>query len=638
MIVKQLVIFCLTCFVLVFSIGQNTLFIPPTVTGSTVNLSIDEGTKQFYAGFTTNTIGYNGNFLGPTVLLDKWQPITFNVTNLLATETTTHWHGLHVAPEDDGSPHNPIAPGATWSPSFDLLNDASTYWYHPHLHETTNDQVVKGASGLIIVKDSNELSKPLPRTYGIDDFPLIVQLKPMDANKQFQPMSPENMVMVNGTVAPTLNVPAQVIRFRVLNGSNMRSINIGFGNNMSFMQIASDEALLNNGVTLTRLALSPGERAEILINAGPYQGQNLVLRSFNTGLPQGVIGGPAMGMGGGASGPLDNTNFDLLTITVTAPLTTGIFVLPTASLNNNVAYDINQVQQNRTFLLTGGMMGAPFLINNTPFNINNYNFDVPLNNLEKWTITNNSMVGHPFHVHDEHFFIVGSTAKKDVVMVPPNSSVSFLVKFRDFSSSTVPYMYHCHLTPHEDAGMMGQFRVLPPALPIFLIGFEAQKVKKSVRLFWQTENESNIASFMIQHSTDGIGFSDIGTVPAKGGLGLATYFFEHNAPQLGQNYYQLKQVSEDKSFEMSAVRVVEFTDKEQRFMVSNIGQNNTITIQNANQTPNVTVGLFNVAGMNVYQGELGLSESIDISQFAAGVYLLRLSGPSFVETFKILKK
>ena len=133
------------------SYGQNPLFIPDTLSGT-----------------TTPTFGYNGDFLGPTLLMNKGDSVTLNVTNSLNTSTTVHWHGFHVAPENDGGPHQAILPGTTWSPSFKIRNEAATYWYHPHGEGKTEIQVSKGLAGLIIIRDSAEASYALPRTYGVD--------------------------------------------------------------------------------------------------------------------------------------------------------------------------------------------------------------------------------------------------------------------------------------------------------------------------------------------------------------------------------------------------------------------------------------------------------------------------------------
>jgi len=92
-----------------------------------------------------------------------------------------------------------------------------------------------------------------------------------------------------------------------------------------------------------------------------------------------------------------------------------------------------------------------------------------LNNVEKWRVTNNTGIAHPFHIHDMHFYLLnvngGSVpnyerGKKDVVLVLPNQYVEFITKFENFANDSVPYMYHCHLLHHEDDGMMGSFRVL----------------------------------------------------------------------------------------------------------------------------------------------------------------------------------
>jgi bilirubin oxidase len=99
------------------------------------------------------------------------------------------------------------------------------------------------------------------------------------------------------------------------------------------------------------------------------------------------------------------------------------------------------------------------------------NYTIPLNNTEIWTLTNSSPIAHPFHIHDVQFYILDingvapqgyDAGRKDVVNVMPMQTVRFITKFEDFSSDTMPYMYHCHLLTHEDDGMMGQFLVVNP--------------------------------------------------------------------------------------------------------------------------------------------------------------------------------
>jgi bilirubin oxidase len=101
-------------------------------------------------GAATATMGYNGNsFWGPTLIMNKGDNVQINVTNNLADQTTVHWHGFHIPAIMDGGPHQIINAGATWSPNFQVKNNAGTYWYHPHLHQKTQEQLTKGAGGFI---------------------------------------------------------------------------------------------------------------------------------------------------------------------------------------------------------------------------------------------------------------------------------------------------------------------------------------------------------------------------------------------------------------------------------------------------------------------------------------------------------
>ena len=222
-----------------FSQFTNELTIPPTLEGTSFSLTIDESTRQFFDGQATETIGFNGNFLGPTLIFNKGDDISITVNNDLAESTTVHWHGMHVSPEDDGGPHTIIEAGMVWNPQFTVLDRATTFWYHPHLHERTNEHVTKGA-GMIIVKSDDEAALSLPRTYGEDDIPLIIQGKSFSDDNQLEPREDDNVYMVNGTLDPYVSVPSQMVRFRALNGSNERVINIGLEDDRNFYQIGSD--------------------------------------------------------------------------------------------------------------------------------------------------------------------------------------------------------------------------------------------------------------------------------------------------------------------------------------------------------------------------------------------------------------
>jgi bilirubin oxidase len=277
----------------------------------------------------------------------------------------------------------------------------------------------------------------------------------------------DNEVLVNGTINGTLELPAQVVRMRLLNGSSHRFFDFGFADNRSFKQIASDAGLLNEPMSMTRLILGSGERAEILVDLSGLQGNTLKLRQYGTQLPQGYPGGTMMM--GGMTGPKDNTDFDLLTIQIVAPTANAITTVP-ASMTTNIAWPQAGASTRSFGLSAQPMMSMTnFFINGLKFDMETVNFSTQVGKTEIWTITNQTMMAHPFHVHGMHFYVLavnGATppanlrGRKDVVVVPPmNGSVKIILKFEDFSDPHMPYMYHCHILSHEDTGMMGQFIV-----------------------------------------------------------------------------------------------------------------------------------------------------------------------------------
>ena len=75
---------------------------------------------------------------------------------------------------------------------------------------------------MIIVRDQEEAALTLPRTYGVDDIPIIIQSKSLAPNNQIEIMGPDLTLMVNGTIGPEVDCPAQMVRFRALNASSNR--------------------------------------------------------------------------------------------------------------------------------------------------------------------------------------------------------------------------------------------------------------------------------------------------------------------------------------------------------------------------------------------------------------------------------
>lgn len=481
--IKSILLLIVWASVSALSSAQNALLIPDTLGGQDIQLTLQRGSTNFYPDKATQTMGANGSLLGPTLILKKGQWVDIQLKNELGEPSTIHWHGMHVSAKNDGGPHIVIMPDSTWNPSFTVLDPASTHWYHPHLHHMTNEHVQRGIAGFVIVRDEEEAALNLPRTYGVDDFPLAVQSKFFDADRQIVVESAlDSVVMVNGTIRPFLEVPAQVIRLRLLNGSSERVYNFGFSNNLEFSLIGTDGGLLKAPVKLTRLQLAPGERAEILINMSEKQSQTHYLMSYGSELPNAIYGARQPGMGQGqtipgySSNPLNGNNFNVLELRVKGATSNAITTI-SASLANFTAYSAAQAQVTRTLTFTSVNMGptaiqGPFRINNQLFDMDRIDYIIPLNNIEIWELRNQTPIAHPFHIHMVPFYILDINGvapaahlqgKKDVVLVPGgNGVVRFITQFKTFADDEHPYMYHCHMLTHEDDGMMGQFLVVNP--------------------------------------------------------------------------------------------------------------------------------------------------------------------------------
>ena len=248
----------------------------PDINISDYYIIAQEGKTNFIGNKQTLTMGYNGSYLGPVIKVRRGEEVRMHVTNELNDSTSVHWHGLELEGPADGGPRQVIPAGAKWEPSFTINQPAATLWFHPHVIGTTAMQVYYGLAGLLIVEDENTESLNLPNEYGVNDIPLIIQDRSFNEDGSF--MYIDNMmdgafgeyIMVNGAITPFLEVEQRKMRFRILNGANARNFNIGLSDNNEFYQIASDGGLLERPLVNDSLFISPGERAEIIIDFSKY--------------------------------------------------------------------------------------------------------------------------------------------------------------------------------------------------------------------------------------------------------------------------------------------------------------------------------------------------------------------------------
>jgi len=442
------------------------------------------------------TYGYSADFLGPVLRLYNGDTVQATVENQLETVTTTHWHGLMVPSTQDGGPHEEIRPGGFWQPRLEIAQAETTAWYHAHPHNDTGRQVYMGLAGMMIIEDGTGERLGLPRTYGLDDLPLMLQDRQFTTRGEldFTHFARERILgtrgdtlIVNGAIEPTARVPKGLVRLRLLNAANARNFHLGFDDGRAFTVIASDGGYLTAPVPMAALTISPGERFEIIVDFSDGAGAVLATTADpQVGMP-GMPGMPGMGnftnTGGGGrrkSGagvmvrfevdpglPVQDTRLPDALVALAAPD-------PAVAIERRrVTLDMWPGMGGKTGEPGGGVgqggrtgipgSGPAMGMNGKRYDMHRIDFAPKLGSSEIWEV-HPFLMAHPFHLHGAMFRVltIGGAAppahlagNKDTVLL--GEVAELLVTFDQPATKDRPFMVHCHILDHEDAGLMGQY-------------------------------------------------------------------------------------------------------------------------------------------------------------------------------------
>lgn len=425
----------------------------------TFHLTAESGTAAFPGIGESETWGFNGAFLGPTIRAERGEKVAFEIDNRLPEATSVHWHGMHLPAAMDGGPHQMIEQGETWRPTWTIDQPAATLWYHPHPHGATEEHVYRGLAGMFILDDDASAAADLPSEYGVDDLPLIVQDKEFDGDGRLvlahdgsEPGTLGDTILVNGTVGAYQEVTTERVRLRLLNGSTARTYTFAFDDERPMTMIASDGGLLDAPLEMQQLRLAPGERAEVVVAFAP--GETTRLRSTKTQL--GGIAVPATSGG--------NDEFDVLEFRAASTLDPR--PEPAWPESAHAAADRlheGEASVTREFRLNDRQ------INGEEMDMSRIDEVVYVGDTEVWEVRSTQPIPHSFHIHDVQFRVLTVDGQapppelagpKDTIYLEPNREYRLLVRFEDYADPAMPYMYHCHMLLHEDEGMMGQFVVI----------------------------------------------------------------------------------------------------------------------------------------------------------------------------------
>jgi len=446
----------------------------------------------------------------------KMDPCTGGVMSPVATNL--HFHGLSVPPvcHQDETMKTLIEPG---DPPFEYRlqipknQPPGLYWYHPHVHGFTEDQVLGGASGALIVEG---VERAVPRVAGLPERVLVIRDEKMpepSAAEKLDPKRPTKQLTINNIPVPYPNYPTASIRmkplenqfWRVLNASADTYLNVSVeygGKRQNLGIVALDGVPLRFGSPeaesyapqQSRIFVPPGGRAEFIV-AGPPQGVSgrLVTGFVYRGAsdddkpvtPVNNIG-PALRVG---ADDIDSAR--PLASIVTTEATAAPFVQAASAAADRpaVALSATRPVHKRKFYFSEKLVDPKDPKSATLFFITEDGhtpavFDphspeptvtVHQGDVEDWTIENRSQESHAFHVHQLHFLQVGGRGTsweeptlRDTIDLPAwdglraYPSVVLRMDFRNpVIVGTVPF--HCHILQHVDGGMMGTVEVLPAA-------------------------------------------------------------------------------------------------------------------------------------------------------------------------------
>jgi FtsP/CotA-like multicopper oxidase with cupredoxin domain len=380
-------------------------------------------------------LAYNGQFVGPTIRARRGRPVAVRFVNRLEHPANVHLHGGHVPAASDGHPMDVIEPGDSRVYEYPNRQQGATLWYHDHSTTWRRNTSTAGCGYLIDDDEERELGLPS----GAYDIPIMLRTPVSPTTARWsssrrtrstaddprQRSSRRTCGSPRGSTASRLlRVHHRIFKLR-LDGPQP-------------VQIASDGGLLPTPVPLTELSLSPGERAEVVVDFRGRLGERLVLTD--------------------ASGPV--LRFDVVQRASDPSRLPdrlrALPPLPPASVVRDVSlsFDPEQVQ---------------FRLDGKVFDATRVDARIAEGATEIWRITNTDTafgIDHNFHLHMVQFRVLdrdgvppspGEAGWKDTVLIRPGSSVRVQATFTGYPGR---YVYHCHLLEHSQLGMMAQFEVV----------------------------------------------------------------------------------------------------------------------------------------------------------------------------------
>ncbi|MFC8506007.1 multicopper oxidase domain-containing protein [Streptomyces sp. NPDC057411] len=437
--------------------------VPPTLapysstgTADYYAMTMKEADVEILPGRLTRVRTFNGSFPGPVIRARSGVRTVVQQTNNLPVATSVHLHGAHVPPDSDGGPMDLIAAnGGTKTYTYPNSQPHANLWYHDHAHHAESENVFRGLAGTYLLTDDVEKSNSLPT--GAYDVPIQLRDARFDDQGQLvyamDDFLNRNVILANGKAWPYFDVSHRQYRFRIYNTANMRYFKLSLTGGLPFTLIGTDGGLLEKPQEVSTLELSPGERADVLIDFFEYpRGSKVELVNAADAMP----GGPAdqitkvLQFRVGLTGAQDFGSVPYQMRTLPA--------LPPATVNRSVVLSMDE---------TGQSTDVGYL-NGLSYDMDRIDTEIVYGTTEIWTVTNaNKIIPHNFHIHLVQFRVLERNGKpvtsgpetglKDTVNLNPGETVKLQATFTGYRGT---YLYHCHIFDHAAMGMMANMKIV----------------------------------------------------------------------------------------------------------------------------------------------------------------------------------
>ena len=444
-------------------------------TGKEYRLAVKTATANLTGdGYPDTAVwAYDGIVPGPELRVRQGEPVHITVSNGLSEDTTVHWHGIRLPNPMDGVPgltQKPIRPGESFVYEFTPL-DAGTFWYHPHAD--TLRQLGRGLAGALIVEEPNPVAVDRELLWVIEDWRLDDKGRIADGfgNRMEAGMSGRlgNTVTINGRVPGGVPVTAgERLRLRLVNAALARILALRFDGHNPIVVAYDGQPCEPHTPKNDRVVLGPAMRADLILDmTGKPGGSYRVVDDFYHGLAYKLVDLAYDGR------PAREPQPD-------APPKLPANPLPEPDLAAAERHEIalQGGMMGGMGMMGGGMMGggmigmmrgagATWAINGVSMTGDGQPNMPPLFTFKRGTsrvlaLRNETAWWHPMHLHGHSFRVISRNGKtnphpewRDTVLVPPRETVELAF----VADNPGDWMFHCHVTDHQESGMMAVIRI-----------------------------------------------------------------------------------------------------------------------------------------------------------------------------------